>query len=79
VVRIDGELPEGVLGEVRIHREIYRRRPEIQGVARTMPPKIMSLMDASSHAAVPSWVRQLFLSRYSTMGSSPSDPRQFSV
>jgi len=43
VVRIDGELPEGVLGEVRIHREIYRRRPEIQGVARTMPPKIMSL------------------------------------
>jgi HCOMODA/2-hydroxy-3-carboxy-muconic semialdehyde decarboxylase len=32
-----------VLGEVRIHREIYRRRPEVQGVARTMPPKIMSL------------------------------------
>ena len=43
VVSIDGELPEGVLGEVRIHREIYRRRPEVQGVARTMPPKIMSL------------------------------------
>jgi HCOMODA/2-hydroxy-3-carboxy-muconic semialdehyde decarboxylase len=43
VVSVDGELPEGVLGEVRIHREIYRRRPEVQGVARTMPPKIMSL------------------------------------
>jgi HCOMODA/2-hydroxy-3-carboxy-muconic semialdehyde decarboxylase len=43
VVRLDGDLPEGVLGEVRIHREIYRRRPDINGVARTIPPKIMSL------------------------------------
>jgi len=43
VVKVDGDLPDGVLGEVRIHREIYRRRPEIGGVARTMPPKIMSL------------------------------------
>jgi HCOMODA/2-hydroxy-3-carboxy-muconic semialdehyde decarboxylase len=43
VVCIDGDLPDGVLGEVRIHREIYRRRPEVRGVARTMPPKIMSL------------------------------------
>jgi HCOMODA/2-hydroxy-3-carboxy-muconic semialdehyde decarboxylase len=43
VVTIDGDLPDGVLGEVRIHREIYRRRPDVRGVARTMPPKIMSL------------------------------------
>jgi HCOMODA/2-hydroxy-3-carboxy-muconic semialdehyde decarboxylase len=43
VVGLDGDLPEGVLGEVWIHREIYRRRREIRGVARTMPPKIMSL------------------------------------
>lgn len=43
VVSLDGDLPEGVLGEVRIHREIYRRRPDINGVARTIPPKIMSL------------------------------------
>jgi HCOMODA/2-hydroxy-3-carboxy-muconic semialdehyde decarboxylase len=43
VVSLDGDLPEGVLGEVRIHREIYRRRPDIQSVARTMPAKIMSL------------------------------------
>ncbi len=43
VVSVDGDLPEGVLGEVRIHRDIYRRRAEVQGVARTMPPKIMSL------------------------------------
>ncbi len=43
VVPLRGPLPEGVLGEVRIHRAIYRRRPEVSGVARTMPPKIMSL------------------------------------
>jgi HCOMODA/2-hydroxy-3-carboxy-muconic semialdehyde decarboxylase len=43
VVGINGDLPDGVLGEVRIHREIYRRRPEVRAVARTMPPKIMSL------------------------------------
>lgn len=43
VVRLDAPLPDGVLGEVRIHREIYRRRPDVAGVARTMPPKIMSL------------------------------------
>jgi len=42
-VGIDGDLPDGVLGEVRIHREIYRRRPEVRGVARTMPPKIVGL------------------------------------
>jgi HCOMODA/2-hydroxy-3-carboxy-muconic semialdehyde decarboxylase len=43
VVSLDGELPPGVLGEVRIHREIYRLRPDIGGIARTMPPKTMSL------------------------------------
>ncbi len=43
VVSLDGDLPAGVLGEVRIHRDIYRRRAEVRGVARTMPPKIMSL------------------------------------
>jgi HCOMODA/2-hydroxy-3-carboxy-muconic semialdehyde decarboxylase len=43
VVPIDGDLPDGVLGEVRVHREIYRSRPGIAGVARSMPPKIMSL------------------------------------
>jgi HCOMODA/2-hydroxy-3-carboxy-muconic semialdehyde decarboxylase len=43
LVPIDGELPEGVLGEVRIHREIYRRRPSVRGVVRSMPPKAMSL------------------------------------
>ena len=43
VVPIDGPLPEGVLGEVRIHREIYRRRPEVGGVCRIMPPALMAL------------------------------------
>lgn len=43
VVAIDGPLPEGVLPEVRIHREIYRLRPDVGGVARVQPPKTMSL------------------------------------
>lgn len=43
VVPIDGPLPEGVLPEVRIHREIYRARPAVGGVARVQPPKLMSL------------------------------------
>ncbi|WP_343043271.1 class II aldolase/adducin family protein [Pandoraea captiosa] len=43
VVPIDGPLPEGVLGEVRLHQQIYRARPEIGAVARTMPSKTMSL------------------------------------
>ncbi len=43
VVPIDGPLPDGVLPEVRIHREIYRARPEVGGVARVQPPKTMSL------------------------------------
>jgi HCOMODA/2-hydroxy-3-carboxy-muconic semialdehyde decarboxylase len=38
VVPVDGPLPDGVLGEVRIHQQIYRRRPDVQGVCRTMPP-----------------------------------------
>ncbi|MDU0342911.1 class II aldolase/adducin family protein [Bosea rubneri] len=43
VVPLDGPLPEGVLGEVRIHREIYRRRPEVGGVVRSMPRRVMTL------------------------------------
>ncbi|MBL7249368.1 class II aldolase/adducin family protein [Alloalcanivorax sp. C16-2] len=43
VVALDEPLPEGVLGEVRIHREIYRRRPDVGGVVRGMPPRAMSL------------------------------------
>ncbi|WP_255448592.1 class II aldolase/adducin family protein [Telmatospirillum sp. J64-1] len=43
VVPVHGPLPEGVLGEVRIHQMIYRRRPDVGGVVRSMPPKAMSL------------------------------------
>lgn len=43
VVSIDAPLPEGVLPEVRIHREIYRTRPDVNGVVRVQPPKLMSL------------------------------------
>ncbi|WP_248307661.1 class II aldolase/adducin family protein [Bosea sp. FBZP-16] len=43
VVPLEGPLPDGVLGEVRIHREIYRRRPEVGGVVRSMPPRVMTL------------------------------------
>ncbi len=43
VVPIVGALPDGVLGEVRIHQQIYANRPEIGGVVRCMPPKAMAL------------------------------------
>ena len=43
VVKLDGPLPDGVLGEVRIHREIYRRRSDVGGICRTMPLHAMAL------------------------------------
>jgi HCOMODA/2-hydroxy-3-carboxy-muconic semialdehyde decarboxylase len=43
IVSLDGPLPTGVLGEVRIHREIYRRRSDVGGIVRSMPPRTMSL------------------------------------
>lgn len=46
VVQVHGELPEGVLGEVRIHQHIYRLRPDVGGVVRSMPPTVMTLSTA---------------------------------
>jgi HCOMODA/2-hydroxy-3-carboxy-muconic semialdehyde decarboxylase len=43
VVHIDRPLPDDVLGEVRIHQQVYRQRPEIGGVCRVMPPATMAL------------------------------------
>ena len=43
VVPVEGPLPAGVLGEVRIHQQIYAARPEVGGVCRTMPPSVMAL------------------------------------
>lgn len=40
VVPVTGALPEGVLGEVRIHQAIYQRRPEVGAICRIMPPQI---------------------------------------
>ena len=67
VVPVHGELPDGVLGEVRIHQQIYQRRPEINGICRTMPPNAMALaalgqtpkmrhgFGSSFHAGLPLW------------------------
>lgn len=43
VVPVDGPLPDGVLGEVRIHQCLYRRRPDIHAVCRIMSPAVMAL------------------------------------
>lgn len=67
VVPLDGPLPDSVLGEVRIHREIYRRRPDVNGIVRAMPKSVMSLstmgrtprsrhgMGSYFHPAPPLW------------------------
>lgn len=43
VVPVRGALPQGVLGEVRLHQQIYQRRPAAGAVARSMPPLLMAL------------------------------------
>lgn len=50
VVPISGPLPEGVLGEVRVHQAIYARRADVGGICRTMPPALMAL---STQGVVP--------------------------
>lgn len=42
-VPVSGALPEGVLGEVRIHQKIYAARPACGGVIRFMSPSVMAL------------------------------------
>ncbi|GAB3045585.1 class II aldolase/adducin family protein [Stenotrophomonas tumulicola] len=43
VVHVDRPLPDGVLGEVRIHQQIYKRRPAVGGICRVMPPVTVAL------------------------------------
>lgn len=43
VVPIDGPLPDGVLGEVRCHQQIYKRRADVNGIARTFLRDVMTL------------------------------------
>ena len=42
-VPIRGPLPAGVLGEVRIHQQIYRTRSDVGGIVRFQSPKLVSL------------------------------------
>jgi HCOMODA/2-hydroxy-3-carboxy-muconic semialdehyde decarboxylase len=43
VVNVEGPLPQNVLGEVRAHQQIYKRRPDVGGICRIMPPNIASV------------------------------------
>ena len=43
VVPIAGPLPPGVLGEVRIHQQIYKRRSDVNGICRTFLKSAMAL------------------------------------
>lgn len=66
-VPVKGLLPEGVLGEVRIHQQIYAARPDVGAVCRTMPGSVMALsalgltprlrhgMGCYFHAGIPLW------------------------
>lgn len=42
-VMLDVPLPPRALPEVRIHREIYRRRPDVGGICRVQPSYAMAL------------------------------------
>ncbi|WP_439620207.1 class II aldolase/adducin family protein [Hyphomonas sp.] len=50
VCAVGEDLPPGVLGEVRIHRELYQNRPDVNAVCRIMPPTLMAL---STQGVVP--------------------------
>lgn len=43
VAPIDGPLPAGLMGEVRMHREVYRLRPDVQAILRFISPSITAL------------------------------------
>lgn len=43
IVPVDGALPDGVLGEVRCHQQIYASRPDVNGICRFFPRKVMTL------------------------------------
>lgn len=43
IVPVFGSLPQGVLGEVRIHQQVYRSRPDVRAVVRSMPRSVMTL------------------------------------
>lgn len=67
VVPIRGELPDGVLAEVRIHQSAYAQRADVNAVCRVTPPNVelLSLMgltprprhglSAIFHPQIPLW------------------------
>lgn len=42
-VALNASLPPRALPEVRVHREIYRRRADVGGICRVQPPSVMAL------------------------------------
>jgi HCOMODA/2-hydroxy-3-carboxy-muconic semialdehyde decarboxylase len=43
VVSTEGALPEGVLGEVRMHQQIYKRRSDAKAICRFISPNVVTL------------------------------------
>jgi HCOMODA/2-hydroxy-3-carboxy-muconic semialdehyde decarboxylase len=43
IVPVHGPLPDGLLGEVRCHQQIYARRPDVNGICRFFPRQVMTL------------------------------------
>jgi HCOMODA/2-hydroxy-3-carboxy-muconic semialdehyde decarboxylase len=70
-VPIEGPLPADVLGEVRIHQQIYQVRGDVRGIVRFQSPKVVSLstLGRSPHA------RHGFGSYFAPQPPFWSDPR----
>jgi HCOMODA/2-hydroxy-3-carboxy-muconic semialdehyde decarboxylase len=43
VVSTEGALPEGVLGEVRMHQQVYKRRSDAKAICRFISPNVVTL------------------------------------
>jgi len=43
VVPTEGALPEGVLGEVRMHQQVYKRRGDVKAICRFVSPNVVAL------------------------------------
>jgi HCOMODA/2-hydroxy-3-carboxy-muconic semialdehyde decarboxylase len=43
VVSIERPLPEGVLGEVRMHQQVYKRRSDAKAICRFISPNVVAL------------------------------------
>jgi len=70
-VAVRGPLPADVLGEVRIHQQIYLTRSDVGGIVRFQSPKVVSLsaLGRSPHA------RHGFGSYFAPQPAFWSDPR----